>query len=74
MFVASKLLSAITQPMFWLAIWMLAALVLLGRKMKLASDMLWIGVVFWGLLGFNSVPDAMLRSLENRFPVPYFYC
>ena len=23
-----------------------------------------------GLLGFNAVPDAMLRSLENRFPVP----
>ena len=23
-----------------------------------------------GLLGFTAVPDAMLRSLENRFPFP----
>ena len=70
MFVVSKLLSAITQPMFWLAVWMLSALVLLGKRKKLASGTLWTGMLFWGLLGFNAVPDAMLRSLENRFPVP----
>ena len=70
MFVVSKLLSAITQPMFWLAVWMLVALVLLGKRKKLASGMLWTGMLFWGLLGFNAVPDAMLRSLENWFPVP----
>jgi uncharacterized SAM-binding protein YcdF (DUF218 family) len=32
--------------------------------------MLWSGLMVLGLLGFNAVPDAMLRSLENRFPVP----
>ena len=70
MFLVSKLLNAITQPMFWLAVWMLAALVFLGRRKNLSSGMLWTGIVVWGLLGFNAVPDAMLRSLENRFPVP----
>jgi uncharacterized SAM-binding protein YcdF (DUF218 family) len=49
---------------------MLAALVFLGRRKNLSSGMLWTGIVVWGLLGFNAVPDAMLRSLENRFPVP----
>jgi uncharacterized SAM-binding protein YcdF (DUF218 family) len=56
--------------MFWLAVWMLAALVLLGKRKKLATGMLWTGMLFWGLLGFNAVPDTILRSLENRFPVP----
>lgn len=30
MFVVSKLLSAVTQPLFWLALWWALALVLLG--------------------------------------------
>ena len=32
--------------------------------------MLWSGLMVLGLLGFTAVPDAMLRSLENRFPFP----
>lgn len=49
MFVLSKLMSAITQPMFWLAVWWCVTL---------------------GLLGFESLPHALLRPLENRYPVP----
>ena len=32
--------------------------------------MLWGGMLVFGLLGFNAVPDALLRSLESRFIVP----
>jgi len=32
--------------------------------------MLWGGMLVFGLLGFNAVPEALLRSLENRFNVP----
>ena len=32
--------------------------------------MLWGGMLVFGLLGFNAVPDALLRSLESRFNVP----
>jgi uncharacterized SAM-binding protein YcdF (DUF218 family) len=70
MFVISKLLSAITQPLFWLSLWWLLALVLLPRFRRLAASMLWGGMLVFGLLGFNAVPDALLRSLENRFNVP----
>ena len=70
MFVISKLFSAITQPVFWLSIWWLLALVLLPRFRRLATSMLWGGMLFLGLLGFNVVPEALLRSLENRFNVP----
>lgn len=70
MFVLSKLLSAVTQPMFWLALWWVAALLLLSRKRRTATTMLWVGVVVLGLLGFRALPDALLRPLENQYPVP----
>jgi uncharacterized SAM-binding protein YcdF (DUF218 family) len=70
MFVISKLLSAITQPLFWLSIWWLLALVLLPRFRRLAASMLWGGMVVFGLLGFSAVPSALLQSLESRFNVP----
>jgi uncharacterized SAM-binding protein YcdF (DUF218 family) len=70
MFVLSKLLSAITQPMFWLALWWGVALLLLTRLHKVAMGMLWSGLVVLGLLGFKAIPDALLRPLENRYPVP----
>ena len=70
MFVLSKLMSAVTQPLFWLSLWWLLALVLLSRFRRFATSLLWGGLVVLGLLGFNAVPDALLRPLENRFKVP----
>jgi uncharacterized SAM-binding protein YcdF (DUF218 family) len=70
MFVVSKLLSAITQPVFWLSLWWLLALVLLTRFRRFATSMLWGGMLVFGLLGFIAVPSALLHSLENRFNVP----
>ena len=70
MFVLSKLLSAITQPMFWLALWLAVALLVLLRWRRPALWMLWGGLVVLGLLGFRALPDALLRPLENRYPVP----
>lgn len=70
MFVLSKLLSAVTQPMFWLALWWAVTLLVLLRWRKPALWMLWGGLVVLGLLGFRALPDALLRPLENRYPVP----
>ena len=70
MFVLSKLMSAITQPMFWLALWWALALLMLKRWRRLAAAMLWGGLVVLGLLGFEAGPQALLRALENRYPVP----
>ena len=70
MFLFSKLLSAITQPMFWVALWWAIALLALKRWRKPAVVMLWTGLGALGLLGFQAIPDALLRSLENRYPVP----
>ena len=70
MFVLSKLMSAITQPMFWLALWWALALLMLQRWRRLAAAMLWGGLVLLGLMGFEAGPHALLRTLENRYPVP----
>lgn len=73
MFILSKLMSAITQPVFWLALWWCVALCLLSlsaRWRRSALRMLWAGWVVLGLLGFEALPQALLRPLENRYPVP----
>jgi uncharacterized SAM-binding protein YcdF (DUF218 family) len=70
MFVLSKWMSAITQPMFWLALWWVLALLLLRSWRRSALAMLWGGLLVLGLLGFESAPHALLRALENRYPVP----
>ena len=70
MFVLSKLLSAVTQPLSWLSLWWLLALVMLPRFRRLASSMLWGGMLVLGLLGFSAVPDALLRTLEGQYKVP----
>lgn len=58
--------------MFWLASWWGLALLMVtaGRWRRAAVGMLWGGWVVLGLLGFEAFPDALLRSLENRYPVP----
>ena len=70
MFVISKLLSAITQPLFWLGVWWVLALLLLGRYYRVAVRMLWAGLLVFVLLGFQALPDALLRPLEARYSVP----
>ncbi len=56
--------------MFWLALWWALALLTLVRWRRLAIVMLWSGWVVLGALGFQALPDALLRPLENRYPVP----
>ena len=41
-----------------------------GRLARAALGMLWGGLLVLGLLGFRAIPDALLRALENRYPVP----
>jgi uncharacterized SAM-binding protein YcdF (DUF218 family) len=70
MFVLSQLMSAITQPVFWLALWWGVALLVISRWRRAAMGMLWLGLAVLGLLGFEALPHALLRPLENQYPVP----
>lgn len=70
MFVISKLLSAITQPVFWLGLWWGVSLLMLNRWRQVSVIMLWAGLLVLGLLGFEAIPNALLRPLENRYSAP----
>ena len=70
MFVLSQLMPAITQPVFWLALWWAVALLVISRWRRSAVGMLWSGLAVLGLLGFEALPHALLRPLENTYPVP----
>jgi uncharacterized SAM-binding protein YcdF (DUF218 family) len=63
-------MSAITQPVFWLALWWGVALLVISRWRRAAMGMLWLGLAVLGLLGFEALPHALLRPLENQYPVP----
>ncbi|MEG2045465.1 MAG: YdcF family protein [Comamonas sp.] len=70
MFVVSKLLSAITQPAFWLLLLWLLSLLLPSRRQRLARRLQWWSLAALALLGVMALPDALVRPLENRYPVP----
>ena len=70
LFVLSKLLSAVTQPVFWLALYWAGVLLLLGRRPRLAIGLLWTELAALVLLGCQVLPDALLRPLEARYTIP----
>lgn len=70
MFIFSKLFQAITQPVFWLALWWGVALLLHKRRPKAAQRMGWLGLLCLGVLGYQPLPNALLRSLESQYTVP----
>ena len=43
---------------------------MISRWRRAALGMLWLGLLVLGLLGFEALPHALLRPLENKFPVP----
>ena len=71
MFVLSKLLSAITQPLFWVALVWFFGLLTLPFWRTLAVALLWSGLLALGLLGFRAVPDALLRPIESQYTIPH---
>jgi len=70
MFLVSKLLSAFTQPLTWVALLLCLAWWWLPRRPVAARRTL-LGALALGVgLGWQPLPDALLRSLEARYPVP----
>lgn len=70
MFVLSKLLSAATQPLSWVALLLCLGLCLRTRRPVWSPRLMWMGMLCLGSLGFQAIPDALIRQLESRYPVP----
>lgn len=76
MFVASKLLAFLTEPLAWVAALVLAALLLLGKAHTGAPKTstrtwslraLWLALFLLLIQGWEPLPDALLRQLENPY-------
>lgn len=70
MFVLSKLLNVVTQPLVWVAALLLLGLVLQGRWRRTGLGLLWVALLVLLLQGWEPLPDALLRRLEAQYPAP----
>lgn len=70
MFWLSKTFSVITQPLFWVAVLLVLAWWAVPHQPKLARRWVGAGLVLLALLGWQPLPDALIRPLENQYPVP----
>jgi uncharacterized SAM-binding protein YcdF (DUF218 family) len=64
---AAKLLSLLTQPLAWCA-GLLASSLVLRRRPRLARGLSAAALAGIVLIGWQPLPDALLRRLENQYP------
>jgi uncharacterized SAM-binding protein YcdF (DUF218 family) len=67
-FIAAKFLAFLTQPLAWVAVLMVLAVLLMRRHPRRAQTLGGVAVLMLCLLGWEPLPDALLRQLENRYP------
>jgi uncharacterized SAM-binding protein YcdF (DUF218 family) len=70
MFVVSKLLSALTQPLTWVFLLLVFGLWRGRRQPARGRRLLWLGLLILLVLGWMPLPDVLLRRLEQAQPVP----
>jgi len=68
MFIAAKLLAFLTQPLAWVALLMLAAVLLVRRRPKTSQRLGAAALALLLLLGWEPLPDALIRHLEAQYP------
>lgn len=70
MFVLSKLLNILTQPLVWVVALLLLGLLLQARWRRTGLGLLWTALLVLLLQGWEPLPDALLRRLEAQHPAP----
>lgn len=70
MFVVSKLMALLTQPLAWVALLLVLGLLLVRRRPRAARAAVGTALALLLLLGWLPLPDALLRALEQRHPAP----
>ncbi|TAL64578.1 MAG: YdcF family protein [Burkholderiaceae bacterium] len=70
MFYISKLLSFAVQPLTWVGVLFALALLCVPSRRALGLKLGWAALALLVLLGWQPLPDALLRSLESRYPAP----
>ncbi|EGI78072.1 YdcF family protein [Hylemonella gracilis] len=70
MFVLSKLLNVLTQPLAWVVALLFVGLLLQRRWRRTGQGLLWAALLVLLLQGWEPLPDAVLRQLEAQQPAP----
>lgn len=70
MFLASKLLSFATQPLAWVVVLLFGALLCLPVRRRWGSALGWVALTLLLSLGWEPLPDALLRQLEAQHAEP----
>lgn len=68
MFVASKLLSFLIEPLFWVLVLLLSGLLLVRRRPRLGQRLSWLALIALVLSSWTSGPEVLVRELESRYP------
>ena len=68
MFIAAKILQFATQPLAWVALLLVAALLGLRRRRRWGQHMVGAALALLLLQGWEPLPDALIRQLESRYP------
>lgn len=66
MFIASKVLASLAQPLLWIAALLVASL-LLGRKRVWARGLVGTALGLLLLMGWQPLPDLLIRQLESQY-------
>lgn len=69
MFIASKLLSFATQPLAWVLVLLLAALLRMSFWRNAGKGLMVTALAVLTLQGWEPAPDALLRHLERQHPL-----
>lgn len=64
----SKLLNLLAQPLNWILAMLLVGAVLRRGKPALSSKLLMGAVLLLAVLGVQTLPDVLLRQLEDQYP------
>ena len=67
MFIASKILAFLTEPLAWVALLVAAGLLSVNRRPRLCKGLLTSSLLILLLLGWTPLSNAVLRPLETRF-------
>jgi len=70
MFIAAKLLAFLTQPLAWVLVLLASGLLLQRRWRHTGAVLLWSALGVLLLVGWEPLPDALLRRLEAQYPAP----
>jgi uncharacterized SAM-binding protein YcdF (DUF218 family) len=68
MFIAAKLLAFLTQPLAWVALLMVVAVLCVRQRPGWSRRLGWLAIALLLLIGWEPLPDALIRRLEAQYP------